>query len=231
MIFISGPTLVRPKQIRLTELFTVERVLASRGFRVVSEGAGLDTVLPRNDWPIGEANLVFEVFDNRSKRAELLAFVNDQSVLVADNDVKKLINISGFNTTREAFSHTFEWYAGELLIRRFGAFSSSYSVNVADVMRNSDGETSGDYDVLSVLGTMDVLYLECKSGKFKGKKILNMVERARSLHVSASVMFVESLSETSLKDQIGSIHYPGLPASPALCKAQIKGIPESEIYR
>lgn len=125
MIFIEGGTLLRPKQIRLTELFTVERVLASRGFEVASEGVGLDTLVARSTWARNEADLVFRIFDDRQKRKSLLDCIEGKCTFDVDPDLQNMSSYPNFTSTRQAFSHTFEWYVGELLIRRFGAFSSS----------------------------------------------------------------------------------------------------------
>jgi hypothetical protein len=238
MIFISGPTLIRPKQLRLAELFTVERLLASRGFSLITEGNGFDTFLPKDTWHVSEANLIFELFDDRATRAKLLEW--SKGTLTSGNQldelqqerVRNFFNLKDIIRKREAFSHTFEWYVGELLVRKFGAFSSSYGVKVQDIKRNSDGETSGDFDVISVLGTMEILYLECKTGHFTAKKISNMVERAHSLHTSVTVMFVdEMLSENSLRQQLSSINYPSLQSKPQLTRVKIKGNEESEVFQ
>lgn len=86
--------------------------------------------------------------------------------------------------------------------------------------------------MLSVLGTMDLLYIECKTGRFKGKKIFNMLERARSLHALASIMFIDgNISEVSLKDQIKSISYPGLERRPEVLFISTKGIQDSGVYQ
>jgi hypothetical protein len=231
MIFIQGGTLLRPKQIRLTELFTVERVLASRGFEVAIEGDGLDTLIARSTWSREEADLVFQIFDDRSKRKKLLECIGGNRSFDEDADLDRLSVRPDFNSTRQAFSHTFEWYVGELLTRRFGAFSSSYGVEVQGIVRNSDGGTVGDYDVLSVLGTTEVLYIECKSGRFTGSKITNMLERARSLHVQAAIMFVDIINQNSLKAQLTQMTYPGINSRPELLKMSIKHQPESQIYQ
>jgi hypothetical protein len=228
MIFISG-SLLQPKQIRLTELFTVERVLSSRGFRVASEGSGLDTIISRNIWHGSEADLIFKIFDNREERKNLLGLICGQKS--ASHQIDELQELEDLQLTREAFSHTFEWYVGELMVRRFGSFSSSYGVEVPEVKRNTDGGTIGDYDVLSVLGTMQLLYFECKSGGFTGKKISNMVQRAHSLHVEASIMFAESFTEKSLKAKLQNVECPWDSGPRPLLKVRINGVSESDIYQ
>ena len=230
MIQIGNNTKLSPRQLRLTELFSVERILSSRGFQVLREGTGIDTIIPRTLWTTEEADLVFAVLSDPVMRSELLGLINGLAGAVYQEKVIGVRSISGVNMTRDAFSRTFEWFVGEMLVRRFGAFSSSYGVNVAQIVRNSDGGTSGDFDVLSVLGTMELLYVECKTGGFSQSKILNMVERARSLHASASVMFVSSLNIPSLKQQLSGVVYPGHAVEVGLRKARIKSITDSEVF-
>jgi hypothetical protein len=229
LISIGGG--IHPKQIRLAELFTVERVLASRGFEVSQEGDGTDTIIARNIWDRKEADLVFRIFDNPSKRLGLFNCISNGHTFNLDSDIKLLSETPDFSLTQQSFAHTFEWYVGELMIRCFGAFSSSYGVKVAEVQRNSDGGTLGDFDVLSVMGTTEIFYVECKTGKFTGKKIVNMLERARSLHVKTSVMFIASLNENSLKNQISNIQYPGIPVGLKLLKMAVKNENASTVYQ
>ena len=108
MIFIKRGTLIRPKQIRLDELITVERVLASRGFEVTSEGQGADTLLPRDIWEGHEADLVYDVFADQELRSELLSFIINQEKPNFDK-VNQLINISDFTGKRQSFSVVYQF--------------------------------------------------------------------------------------------------------------------------
>jgi hypothetical protein len=212
-------------------------MMASRGFTVKSEGNGTDTILPREIWDADEAELVFALFDDPSARSALLCLAEKQDINSFDlstelqKKINKLTAMDDFKLTREAFSHTFEWYVGELLVRSFGAFSSSYGVKIDDIKRNSDSQTSGDFDVLSVLGSMEMAYIECKTGDYTAKKISNMLERALSLHAPLTIMFAENISQRALCQKISTIKYPGLAASPALLKSKIVGLDDSEIYQ
>lgn len=44
---------------QISELITVERFLASRGFEVEKEGNGMDTIIPKETWSFEEAMNVF----------------------------------------------------------------------------------------------------------------------------------------------------------------------------
>ena len=184
MIFVEG-SLIRPKQLRLNELITVPRVLASRGFRVISEGEGLDTLLPRSIWRGDEADLVYAIFKDVVLRNEMLACI-EKNKSPTSTELQKLFSISDLAVTRQAFSHTFEWFVGELLVREFQAFSSSYGVKIDNIQRPEQRGETGDYDVLSILGDTSLLYIECKTGGFSRDEIVRAIDRGRVLHSSAS---------------------------------------------
>jgi len=231
MIFVKDQ-LLRPKQMRLNELLSVERILAARGFQIKSEGEGSDTLIPRGYWEGCEADLIFDIFSDLSLRTELLQLIERGSYTARSKEVKQLINISDVDLTRQRFSHTFEWFVGELLRRKFMSFSSSYGVHVKDVVRNSDDETAGDYDVLSVLGDTELLYIECKTGRLSQKSIRNSIERGLALHSIATIILLgKGVNEKSLKQQIKNLNYPTLIEKPELVKVKIKGNEQSEIYK
>jgi len=110
-----------------------------------------------------------------------------------------LVENPAFIKDRNRFSSTFEWYLGELLIKSFGAFSSSYGVTVKDVRRNSDDGDVGDFDVLSILGDMNLLYIETKSGALKPDGIIKAIERSLALHCVATVIVVEKISDKFIR--------------------------------
>jgi hypothetical protein len=231
MIFVTGSK-IRPKQIRLEELFSVERILSSRGFSVKKEGNGEDTILPKSTWSLTEANLVFEIFNDKNLRKELLNYIEDKvEIQSLSGSVLKLINIADFKKERQRFSTTFEWYVGQLMVRKFGAFSSSYGVLVEDVYRNSDNGTSGDFDVLSIMGNMALVYVECKSGNLTQKSIKNTLERGISLHCSASIIIQERLNENSLIQQVKSVEHPIFGNQYAIDKIGIKEKSDSLVYK
>jgi len=221
---------INPNQIQLAQLFSVNRVLASRGFTIKSEGDGTDTLIPKTEWTPSEADLVFEIFNDKTSRKELLDFIEGK-VSVPSVAISGLTNNVAFVKNRSAFSSTFEWYLGELLVKRFRAFSSSYSVIVNDICRNSDNGESGDYDVLSILGDMNLLYIESKSGSIDQCGIMKAVERSISLHCVATVVVVERLSNEILDGMLKGLKYPNLPSLSSYYELSIKGRADCVVYK
>ena len=228
---IDGTTKLSAKQIRFNEIFTVERVLSSRGFSIKTEGTGEDTVLGKPNWTHSEANTVFNIFDNVEYRNELLDYIEGRLDRAnVSSTTNELITINGFKNDRQCFSTTYEWYIGELLVRKFMAFSSSYGVTLNNICRNSDDGTSGDFDVLSVLGDMNLIYLECKSGETKQKSIRNTLERSISLHCTASIFIRQDINENGLKQQMLFKH-PMFDCTGNVVKLSIKNAQDSTIYK
>jgi hypothetical protein len=228
----GGGNQISPRQIRLRELFSVERILAARGFQVESEGSARDTLLEKDFWSYEDLNLLFEVFENHSYREDLLHTVEQAGYQPRTAEVVKLASRAEFRKERQRYSSTFEWFVGELLIRRFMAFSSSFGVTVKGLIRNSDGGTSGDYDVLSVLGDMNLLYLECKTGKCRQHSILNSLERSIGLHSVACVMFLGAgLSVSQLRQQLSGVSHPRFGHSGRLARISTRGVPDSDIFQ
>lgn len=229
---LHGPTQISANQIRLRELFSVERVLGSRGFVVSGEGSATDTLLEKDYWLYSDLNLMFEIFDDQARRADLLSAVEDAAYKPGTPEVDRLVALKEFRRDRQRYSTTFEWFVGELLVRRFMAYSSSFGVTVRDVIRNSDGGTSGDYDVLSVLGDLNLLYLECKTGKCHRTSILNSIERSIALHSAACIMFLGAgLSVAQLKQQLSGVKHPRFKHPGVLAKIAIKSVPQSEVFQ
>ncbi len=192
-----------------SELFSVERVLASRGFQINSEGIGRDTLLAKNFWSTNEFNLMFEVFDDITLRNDLLNVIENPSSVPHYPKVSELLILPNFQKDRNKFSKTFEWYVGELLVRRFQAFSSAFGVDVQNIVRNKDNGTAGDFDVLTILGDTNLLYIECKTGDCKQKSIKNTVERGLALHSLATVIFMgKGTEERKLKQQLNGLSHP-----------------------
>lgn len=54
------------------------------------------------------------------------------------NEILMLLNQPCIVKERSRFDNTFEWYAGELMIRKFAAFSASHGVTIKDLKRNSN---------------------------------------------------------------------------------------------
>lgn len=230
--FVGGPTQLSGQQIRLRGIFSVERILASRGFCIDSEGSAKNTVLEKEVWSYQDLNRIFDIFFDRAARMDLLQYIEDASHLPQTVALQQLATEAQFRRDRQRYSNTFEWFIGELLVRKFMAFSSSFGVTVGNVMRNSDNGTAGDYDVLSVLGDMNLLYLECKTGKCTRHSILNSIERSIALHSIACVMFLGAgLSISSLTQQLAGASHPRFNDSRRLTRLSIKGMPGSEIFR
>lgn len=229
--FVGGPTQISPAQIRLRELFSVDRILGARGFIVSSEDSARATLLEKEHWSYGDLNLMFDIFSDEARRTDLLRAVENAGYVPETSEVKTLVGRAEFKRDRQRYSTTFEWFVGELLVRRFMAFSSSFGVTVRDVVRNSDGGTSGDYDVLSVLGDMNLLYLECKTGKCHQSSILNSIERSIALHSVACIMFLGAgLSVAQLRQQLSGVNHPRFKHKGVLARISIKNVTNSEIF-
>jgi hypothetical protein len=225
--------LIKAKQLDQRTLIPVSKFLASRGFSVTTEGSTQSTLLPReqNFWDAEEANIIFSVFDDPLSREELKSLVEGTLTCQLSETVAQLTNLPGFHKNQKAFSTTFEWYVGELMIRQFGAFSASFAVEVKNILRNSNDRQAGDYDVLAVLRDLQLLYIECKSGKFDSQHILKAVERGLALHCVRSVILTGSeINEHDLHRCLQKIKHPTLTTFEFESIA-IKGIPNSLVYR
>lgn len=175
--------LVKAKQFDQRTLIPVDKFLASRGFEVISEGTTKQTLLPKelDFWEPSELEMVFSVFDNFHLRSELRAVIKGSLANEPCESVNKLISHKLFKGNDKRFCTTFEWYIGELLVQHFGAFSSSFSVKVANSI-------AGDYDVLAVLRDLSLLYIECKTGNVSAKAVRKTLNRGLALHTGATVL-------------------------------------------
>lgn len=229
--FLGGPTQISPSQMRLRQLFSIERILSARGFEVKKEGTARQTILEKDYWTHQDLEQIFAIFENPQSKSDVLRAVSDPYHVPIFENVRSLAAMPEFRKDRQRYSSTFEWFIGELLIRKFQAFSSSFGVSVADITRGSDGGTSGDYDVLSVLGDMSLLYLECKTGRCHQSSILNSIERSIALHSIACVILLDSgVSKAMLVQQLRGQRHPRFGTTPRLATITIKGLPESTIY-
>lgn len=230
MIFIEKGTLLRPKQIRIEELITVSRVLASRGFHVTSEGMGLDTILPREVWTSSEANLIFDVFHSAHNRQQLLAYIMHNCIPGSDL-IDKVSSLPNFRPDRQAFTTTFEWYVGELLIREFCALSSSYGVKVSHLTRPGNGGECGDFDVISVMGDTSLFYIECKTGSFSRDEIVRMADRCKALHCTTGVMMLgKDIEAHSIKSKLEMLH-PNQGRMVTVMNVAIPSLPSSSVFK
>jgi hypothetical protein len=222
-------TRLRPSQIRFEELFSVERFLAARGFVITSEGSTEDTLLPNMPWEGNERLQTFEIFADPNSRRELLQFVNGTRNAPESARVKAFTELSGFVKDRQRFSTTFEWFVGELLVKRFLSFSSSFNVLVKDVT-NPDGRNIGDYDVLSVLGDMSLLYLECKTGSCTSEHIVKAVQRSVSLHCVACIIFLGGDKDLDVPGLLKGVRHPRSHSPGRLAYIQRHGVSNSDVY-
>ncbi len=226
-------TLLNPNQINLRELFSVKHILKSRGFNVTSVGNNEDLIIPILNWATKECDFLFEVFDAVNNRNEILNKINKNIKKPHLELVEILCKMDGFQLDRKRYATTFEWYIGELLVRKFSAFSYSYGVEIDNIKRNSTGTISGDFDIISVLGNTNLIYIECKSGKSKNieqKHILKCLERALSLHCELSIMLIDDkIDEEYLKWTLKGIKHP-LTNVCLLNKIEIKDSSKSSIY-
>ncbi len=175
------------------ELFSVKEVLNSKGFEVISEGDGSNLLIPINILPHSDQDILFQAFNEKISREELLKKILDPKFSVTHPAALALINHHNFIADRNKYSTTFEWYAGELMERRFSSFSSSYGVEIKNVFRNSLTETTGDYDTIVVLRDLNIIYFECKTGSFNRDKIIKCIDRAIALHCEFSIMLIEGV--------------------------------------
>lgn len=226
-------TFIRPTQIYLRELVSVQDILKSRGFRIGKFGTNEDLLIPKFYWPSIESDLLFDCFDNAKNRKELLDLLNRQIDKPKNKQVEELQKISGFELDRKKYTTTFEWYIGELLVRKFSAFSYAYGIQVKRIKRNTTGTDSGDFDVLAVLRNTNLIYIECKSGKAQNlekEHILKCTERGISLHCEMSIMVIDDvISEDHLKWALEGASHP-LTNVNLLNKIQIKDNKESQVY-
>jgi len=228
---VDGPAMLMPDQISLRHLFSVDRLLASRGFQIEDESTSTVTLLPNTTWTFDQANQIFSVFDSDNQRSDLLNWISVPTAMPVEREVSDLTQITNFERDRNRFSSTFEWYVGELLVRKFKAFSSSFGVKVAAVVRNSDGGTSGDFDVLSILSDMSLLYIECKSGACTQKSIVNTIQRSLSLHSHACVIFMGAgTNEQALKQQLRGLAHPIYKGLNSVNKLSTRNVANSEVY-
>lgn len=216
---------------KLDQLFSVKNILSARGFEIKKEDRGSNLLIKnirQRKYPNGEH--LFKVFHNFDKRKELLNAINANKKTSQDKEVHKLINHADFHSDRNKFSYTFEWYMGELVVRRFSAFTYSYGVEVQDIKRNETNTYAGDYDVLVVLRNLNLIYIECKTGKFNRESILKSVGRSLALHCDFVIIMIDNpINEDQLHHKLKGAEHPLLPIH-RLNQIQTKGNPASLIY-
>ena len=230
-VVLGGMTQINPNQLRLRQLFSVERILSARGLQVQTEGTATQTILEKDFWTQQDLDQMFQIFESTQMRSDLFRAISESTYIPSYSIVSDLVCKAEFRRDRQRYSTTFEWFVGELLIRKFMAFSSSFGVSVAGIFRNSDGGTSGDYDVLSVLGDMSLLYVECKTGKCHLSSILNTIERSIALHsVACIILLRDGVSKGMLLQQLRGQSHPRFGGISSFATIATRGLPESEIY-
>ncbi|MDP3435498.1 MAG: hypothetical protein Q8T04_21400 [Bacteroidota bacterium] len=226
-------TLLNPNQINLRELFSVKHILESRGFNVSKNGENEDLMIPKFHWTDKECDFLFDVFNSVKNRNEILNLIDKRIANPRFELVKTLLGTVGFQLDRKKYTTTYEWYIGELLVRKFSAFSYSYGVEINNIKRNSTSTESGDFDIISVLRNTNLIYIECKSGKFKNieqKHILKCIERGLSIHCELSIMAIDDIiDEEELKWALNEIKHP-LANVTYLNNIGIKDLEASKVY-
>lgn len=216
-------TKINGNQIQLDQLFSVKDVLLSHGFELEKECNLEDTIFGLIDHPEYRDNedILFDAFESTKKRETLLNTIKNHA----------LNNKQIAEDNRRLYSNTFEWFVGELMVRKFSAFSHSFGAKVKNIIRNYDNEYSGDFDALVVQRNLNLVYFECKTGSYNSKDIRNALERGISLHTEFVVFTIEDLiNEKQLINCLRNINHPLVNKNPQLIIVNIKNN-STYIYR
>lgn len=224
------PTLISQRQLNTRELFSIPQILLSRGFEVIQ----VETV---EKLLITEQNLydeiwaiLYNIYFDTKLRTELKDYLYHKKEIKSDT-VIKLVNHPKFIKEYNRFDNTFEWFAGELMIKKFAAFSASFGLTVKDIQRNSTGTEAGDFDSLVVLRDTKLAYFECKAGSYDGQAILKCYERMLALNCEYSILFcVENIKEENLIWESQQFKIPTIGIH-FLSKLSIKGREQDCIYQ
>ena len=223
------PTKLNPNQINTRQLFGVKQILLSRGFEVIQED-NYEKLLVSEENMYDEIWLkLFNVFNDFILRTELKRFLYEKTD-VTSHEVKEIISHSKFVREYQRFDNTFEWFAGELMIKRFAAFSASFGIKIRDIMRNSTATEAGDYDALVVLRDTNLAYFECKAGSFDNTSIIKCYERMLSLNCEYSILFcAENIDEAKILWDTSRVKIP-IVGGHSLTKINIKGRTQDVVY-
>ncbi|MCX6222845.1 MAG: hypothetical protein NTZ69_17905 [Bacteroidia bacterium] len=192
------PTLVNPNDINTRQLFSVKQILLSRGFEVINEDTSEKLLITEENIYDAIWVKIFNVFNDYGFRTELKNFLYNQNE-VTSIEVKEIVTHPKFVRERSRFDNTFEWFAGELMIKKFAAFSASFGVTIRDIMRNTTATSAGDYDSLVVLRNTNLAYFECKAGGFDNSAIMKCYERMLSLNCEYSILIcVKNIEEEQI---------------------------------
>lgn len=223
------PTKISPRQINTRLLFSVREILSSRGFEVVSEDSAEKLLITEENIYDEIWNKLYHIYYNSKLRIELKKVLYEKAE-AKSAEIIELLKHPKFINKYSRFDNTFEWFAGELMIRKFSAFSASYSINVKDIIRNSTNTDSGDFDSLVVLRNTNLAYFECKAGSFDHSSILKCYERMLSLNCEYSILFcVEKIDDEKIIWNTKDVKIPVVNGH-NLNKINIKGRNQDLIY-
>ena len=183
-----GRTQISPTQLNTRLLFSVKVILLARGFEVIEEGSFEKLLIVEENNEHEIYNTLFDVFNDQKLRKELKDFCYSQTKEVKQEKNQQLIAYPKFVKERLRFDNTLEWFAGELMVKKFSSFSSSHGIKIKDIIRNTTENDAGDYDALIVLRNTNLAYFECKSGSFDGHSIMQCYERMLSLNCEYSIL-------------------------------------------
>ena len=218
-----------PNQIDTAALFSVRQILLSRGFEVIDECDKSKLLLTEKNFRNENWQLLYSIFLSAKLRSELKNFLYHKKNPLS-KEVIHLISQPCFIKQYQRFDNTFEWFAGELMIKKFAAFSHSFSVTVKDIQRNTTGTNSGDFDSLVVLWDTNLAYFETKAGSFDSDSITKCYERMLALNCKYSILFcVERINEEKLIWESRSVSIP-VTNGHELNRISIKGKENDLIY-
>jgi len=165
-------------------------------------------LIKESNWEDEIWEKLYIVFDNYKLRKDLKQFLY-QKKDIQTNEVKEITKHSKFVNEYQRFDNTFEWFAGEMMIKKFSAFSASFGIEIKNIKRNSTNTSAGDYDSLVVLRDMNLAYFECKAGSFDESAIQKCYERMLSLNCEYSILFcVEDLNKDNIKWKSSKVKIP-----------------------
>jgi uncharacterized protein (UPF0332 family) len=222
-------TRLSQRQIYTRALFSVQQILLSRGFEIKKTDTVEKLLVTETNSEDDIWITLFKIYNNTKLRTELKNYLYKKIESHSD-EIIKLLKHPKFKNEYNRFDKTFEWYAGELMINKFAAFSASFGVLVKDIMRNTTGTESGDFDSLVVLRDTNLAYFECKAGTFDKDLIMKCYERMLSLNCQFSILFcVEKINEEKLIWDTSTIKIPVVNCH-QLNKIKIKGKQNLTIY-
>ncbi|MGI8952306.1 MAG: hypothetical protein ACR2FN_12085 [Chitinophagaceae bacterium] len=223
------PTQLSSRQINTKELFSVRQILLSRGFEVLCENNTRKLLLTEENLYDEIWKSLYNIFLVSKFRKELKGFLYKKQD-VKSEEVIKVIHHPKFVAEHQRFNNTFEWFAGELMLNKFAAFSYSFGVSIRDIMRNTTGTEAGDYDSLVVLRDTNLAFFECKAGSFDGIAIMKCYERMLALNCEYSILFcVENINEEKLIWESQQVKIPVVNLH-FLNKISIRGREQDVVY-